>query len=136
MNDDEVLARGAYAFDLHLVCGGRAYFTVFTMQTSDGDHGREVREPSPVDRDAFAKVLLDVRQPCLVVEDDTDIEYWIRKRGWALVSLSEARDLLPTPQWLDAHECIKDPVGTYTDVALVARRVSDGEFRRESESGY
>lgn len=108
----------AYVFDLKLICGGYAYFSTFTLFEKFGSRYREIRRPSTVDVAHFQKSVKLMRTSSVVVNDPSSYKTWIYLKGWAVATESTARTLMP--QWLKAKECIKSPLGVYTDIKLVS----------------
>ena len=110
------LPKGAYVFDLHLLCGGYAYFSTLTGWNGFGDHGREFRQPVLANVANFIKALELIGQPHFLIRDQSDYEYWLAHRGWAIVSEEVARSAMP--QWLKNQLCLKSAANTFTDVNL------------------
>ncbi len=106
----------AFVFDLHLLCGGYAYFSTITLWSCDSKSGREIRVPSLRDVAAFEKALSALGRKPYLIESDSHYERWLLKRGWAVVPESIAQSIME--QWLKKQECLCSGVGTYTDIAL------------------
>lgn len=111
----------AYVFDLHLLCGGYAYFSTVTLWHATTERGRDVRAPSLTIVANFERALVALGQQGYQIESPSHFERWLLKRGWAVVPESVARSLMP--QWLNARECILDAAGTFTDTALAPEGV-------------
>jgi len=117
----DALQHSAFVFDLHLVCGGYAYYSTFTKWVSTGKHGRETRQPSTANVPLFTRALDALGRSAIVRETESDYDYSLRKRGWGVASEVVARGTMQ--QFLNRHECLKAGVGTYTDIEVAAEGV-------------
>jgi len=107
-----------YAFDLHLRCGGYAYFSTITQYVRHDDR-YERRVPSLVSHSLFGTALEKLGHPARLIRNSDEFEYWLSRRGcWGLVPIALARDLMP--QWLKAKRCLCSALGTFTDVEISA----------------
>lgn len=106
----------AFVFDLHLVCGGYAYFSTVTGWIKNDDQGREVREPDVVTVEAFQSALDALGQRAVVVDTVSRFDRWLLCRGWAVIARDAAYSLVKP--WLKKRSCVTDAIGTFTDIAL------------------
>jgi len=114
----ETKDREGYAFNLHLVCGGYAYFSTLSNWASYGEHGREVRRPRRVYVDTFRSLLIALGHCAANIVTEEDYTSWLMYRGWGIVTKAFVRKRMP--QWLQGRKCISDGVGVFTDVALAS----------------
>lgn len=122
-----------YAFDLHLRCGGFAYFSTVTDWKECREHGRELRELQLIGIPHFAEVLEVLGHHSILIRHESDYQHWLLKRGWAIAPVEVARSIMP--HWLKARLCVKSPANTYTDVEICAEgtlKQYAGRGRRES----
>jgi hypothetical protein len=101
-----------------MLCGGYAYFSTISEWTCPSEIGREIRKPSCCTVDTVANWLEELGHPAHVIQTEADYEHWTLRRGWAFVPDAIARGMMQ--QWLNDRECIKDALGTYTDVMLAS----------------
>ena len=116
VDDPEI--RPAYVFNLHLLCGGYAYFSTFSRYVAKGENGRETRVPDQVNSLVYARLLFSLEARVRWLGSDADIDYWLYRRGWAFVEPDAAHSRLH--HWLRQCECIRDPFNSYTDVAIAS----------------
>ncbi len=112
------LSDACYAFNVHLMCGGYAYFSTLTEWIDFGDSFREYRAPSMFVKDKLTSGLRALGHRPLQVNHEDDYRYWLLRGGWALAGVDAARSIMP--QWLKKRLCLKTPFKTYTDVELAA----------------
>lgn len=123
----------SYAFFLHFVGGGYAYFTTFTVFDVFGKNHREVRSPDLVRHDRFVKTLNSIDADYFTVTNPFSYENWMLGRGWALVERDFARQSMP--QWLAARECITGAAGIFVDIKVASpsalgRGISKGKRQK------
>jgi 5-methylcytosine-specific restriction endonuclease McrA len=123
-----------FMFHLNLVCGGFAYYSADTEWINSGEHGREIRKPTPVVKPDVATQRLEaLGQFAFYVDNDTSYEHWLFRRGWAFVSKSYGQSTMS--HWIGKRTCVKSPLNTYTDVQLCSERalgrLSRGQQRLE-----
>lgn len=119
----------AYVFDLHLLCGGYAYFSTITLWSCDNKDNRKIRIPSLTDVAVFEKALSALGRKAYRIESDSHLKRWLLKRGWAIVPESIAQSIMP--QWLKKQECLCSGAGTYTDISLAV----EGAKKRGAAAG-
>ena len=85
MSEDE-----AYFFDLRMLCGGYAYYLTDTIFVTFAENGREVRSSSTVSKANFQSSACLFRQRVFIISKSEDYDYWVYKRGWALVDVEFA----------------------------------------------
>jgi HNH endonuclease len=127
------LPRLGYAFNLHLVCGGYAYFSTLASWVAFGQHRREVRRPRLVFPHKFIEALATLGNEFTFINSKKDYERWLLSYGWAIVSERRVRSLMP--QWLASRECVTSGLGSYTDISIAApgvisHSVSKGKRRK------
>ena len=115
MNLDEY-PNSAFLFKLHLVCGGYAYFSTFSGWIKHNAQDREVREPDKVNFWTCVTILGSIDIKPLYVKDSSSYNYWLARRGWALLEESFAQDEMQN--WLEPRPCITDALGSYTDTTI------------------
>lgn len=116
----------SYAFDLRQVCGGYAYFSVFTMGM--GVSGRDTRRsPSGVHEARFISALAEMGQLTSIVDSRESYRDWLCVQGWAVVDEEYAREYMP--QWLGVRKCIRSPLGSYTDVSIASKKILSRSYR-------
>jgi hypothetical protein len=118
INDVSAAGGLAFVFDLHLVCGGCAYFSTYTDWRKHGNHGREIRAPRPVKTMGFYEAMAGLGLEAALLAFEWDIEDWMLRRGWAIVPMDFCRAHMP--QWLRARECIRDSTFTFTDISIAS----------------
>ena len=121
----DAIKDGVYAFDLKLLCGGYAYFSTFTAWSGFGQSCRDIRKPSPVIIKVFYDTLRELGhfknssflQRGLIIGDRERYEQWLYRKGWAFATKKFVRTHMS--QWLKQRECLRSPLGIFTDVQLV-----------------
>lgn len=133
MSSETSELRPAYLFDLHMLCGGYAYFSSFSGWRSTGEHGREKRQPEAVDSAKVAEVINHLEETALWITTESDFDYWLCRRGWAFVdpALVETR----LQHWIQVRECVRDACGSYTDIRIASKealkpQIADGRRQR------
>lgn len=124
MSNDEV-----YFFDLRMVCGGYAYYLTHTIFVTFSEKGREIRSPSTVSKVNFLGSARLFNQKVYIIDKAEDYDYWIYKRGWAVVEVEFARNKMEA--WLRSAECTKSPLGLFTDVKII----SPGALKHSTKKG-
>lgn len=105
-----------YAYRLHLMCGGYAYYSTYSQFDGFGDHHRDRRKPSLCRAQVMQDSLESFGQGYTTIADITDFDRWLFVRGWALVSQTVARELMC--HFLNTRTCLKDSCGSFTDVKI------------------
>lgn len=113
----------AYLFDLHLMCGGYAYYSTFTAWSSFGEHDREYRQPDLVKAHRAAESCEMLGQEWIFISDQSKYDFWLSFRGWALVPQDVARSIMP--QWLKKRLCLKTPANTFVDLEICSPHATD-----------
>jgi len=122
----------AYVYNLHLLAGGYAYYSTISLwENKMTKHGRDHRAPAPTIVRNFEKALGALGQHALPIRTLIDYEHWLLRRGWAIVRVPVAREVMP--QWLKAHQCVAGALGCYTAIDLVATRVTDQSANRKTK---
>ena len=116
-NDEEV-----YLFDLHLCCGGYAYFSTFTEWVRQGQKGREWRRPSVCLLPGISNRFDRLGRSFIHLRTSSAIEHWLLRGGWATVPERLAQEELQA--WLADKLCITEPLDTFSDIDLVAPSAS------------
>ncbi|VVE46084.1 hypothetical protein PSO31014_04385 [Pandoraea soli] len=119
-----------YAFDLKQVCGGYAYFSVYTHGSKPGDRGFERRIPSEVYEGQFVTALAELGQQALQVNSDESYRNWLCIHGWALVDCDYAERSIC--QWLSGRQCIKSPFGSFTDRDIASPKMLSRSYRGQA----
>lgn len=122
----------SYAIDLKQVCGGYAYFSVFTHGTTHKSPRFEWREPSIVNDTRFETALADLNLKCMTIDSSNSYQYWLGVHGWALLNVDFARSRMA--QWLKKHECTRSALGSYTDTSIASPSVLKRTLRGRSRS--
>lgn len=112
LTDDDA----GYVFDLHLMCGGYAYYSTYTGWVRWGSNGREVRRATVVKLINFTDLLTALGREARFLDGEVDYHSWLRFKGWAMVPVGMAQAVMP--QWLKARECIHSSTGTFTDTDI------------------
>jgi hypothetical protein len=107
-----------YFFDLRMVCGGYAYYATHTFFKKFTTNGREVRGPDLVNVKVFAETARLFGQDISIIRSAEKYNDWLYRGGWAIVEENMAKSNMK--QWLKSAECIKAPIGIYTDVEIVS----------------
>jgi HNH endonuclease len=122
----------AYVYDLHLLAGGYSYYSTISLwENKMTEHGRDYRAPSPTIVRNFEKALTALGQRALPIRTRIDYEHWLLRRGWAIVPVAVAWEVMP--QWLKGHQCVAGALGCYTAIDLVARGVTDQSANRKKK---
>lgn len=116
---------GVYIFDLKMLCGGYAYFSTFTAFCGYGNSSREIRKPSLVDMKRSYDALRELGhfvdesflQKNLVIGSDEQYQRWLYRKGWSFVTKQYVQ--IHMSHWLKQHECLRSPLGVFTDTQLV-----------------
>jgi len=111
--------REGYAFNLHLVCGGFAYFSTLSHWIGKGEHYRDVRRPRAVYMDGFRSLLVAFGHWPSYIDSEEAYTSWLMYRGWAVVTKPFVRKRMP--QWLNGRKCISDGLDVFTDVELASQ---------------
>jgi hypothetical protein len=101
-----------------MVCGGYAYYLTHTIFDAYSTSGRELRSADTVSGKHFAEAAKLFGQKVLVVKTPDKYTRWLYLGGWAIVTVSFARDHMQ--QWLKKAECIKASTNIFTDVEIVS----------------
>jgi len=109
---------GAYFFDLRMICGGYAYYVTHTFFSDFTTNGREVRRPDMVNVKVFAESARLFSQEISIIRSVAKYNDWLYRRGWAIVEENMAKSNMK--QWLKSAECIKAPIGIYSDAQIVS----------------
>jgi hypothetical protein len=107
-----------YVFDLKFLCGNYAYFSTFTVTGRPGKNGREFRKPSPVTINKIQSYLQLLEKRNMMITNIRELKLWLYLKGWVIVPENVACALMP--QWLKSKECIKSPLGMFTDIEIVS----------------
>ena len=104
-NSDDQLNRwnccidqGAYLFDLKMLCGGYAYFSTFTSFVRFAkfkDRRCERRSPSLVEAMKVSDDFEALSLSFTLVTEQPHYDYWLRRKGWALVGRDFSRKSMP-----------------------------------------
>jgi 5-methylcytosine-specific restriction endonuclease McrA len=131
-NDDKELDNmvaaikdGVYAFDLKMLCGGYAYFSTFTVCVGLGESHRDIRKPDLLIIGGIYNSLRDLGhfkgrsflRRDLIIGEQEQYEKWLYRKGWGFVTKEYVQNHMS--QWLRQRECLRSPVGTFTDIELV-----------------
>lgn len=123
----------AYAFEIHQVCGGYAYFSTFTLGKPSSDDRYEIRKPSEVHVENFTKALNELGQTVHFIDTENSYRTYLYLHGWALVPPSFARSHMQ--QWLKQHKCLSSALGSFTDIEIASpsalKRSYRGQAKRE-----
>lgn len=119
-----------YAIDLKQLCGGYAYFSVFTHGSARKERRYEWRQPSQIVATLFAKALGDLGLTSLRVDSEATYKAWLHTQGWALIDVEFARTNMS--QWLKAHNCVRSALGSFTDVNIASPAVLKRSLRGRS----
>jgi len=125
-----LLMSSAYAFNLHQVCGGFAYFSTYTLGSAVEDRF-EVRTPRIVDANLFEQALHELGHTARKIHTERAFEYWLQFHGWAIVELAFARSQMS--HWLQRQQCIHSPYGTFTDKAIASPKALDRTLRGKAK---
>lgn len=111
-----------FLFDIHLVCGGYAYFSTFSgfVAFKHDAHRRDVRSPVVVKTQAAVDLLSRLQINPLFVQDSNDYLLWQFRQGWALIDPGYAKDEMSG--WMTPRPCIIDSLGSFTDVNIASPR--------------
>jgi HNH endonuclease len=121
----DAIKDGVYVFDLKLLCGGYAYFSTFTLWTGFGKSYRDIRKPDLVNIKHFHEILSELGhfnnksffQKGLVIGNQEQYERWLYRKGWGFVTKEYVQ--IHMSQWLKQRECLRSPLGIFTDIELV-----------------
>jgi len=109
----------AFVFNLHLICGGYAYFSTITHGLKGMDkHGRDIRTPSPFILSHSAELLDSLGLQPFYIEDSSGYNHWLFRRGWAFVHQEFASEEMTN--WLVDRRCLSDSLGSFTDMTIAA----------------
>lgn len=110
----------AFVFNLHLICGGYAYFSTITHGLKGKDkHGRDIRTPAPVTASYGAELLSSLRLEPFYIEESSGYNHWLFRRRWAFVHHEFANEEMKS--WLSTRTCTCDSLGSFTDSKLAAQ---------------
>jgi hypothetical protein len=107
-----------YVFDLKFLCGNYAYFSTFTVTGKPGKNGREFRQPTPITINKIQSYLQLLQKRNMMITNIRELKLWLYLKGWAIIPENVANALMP--QWLKSKECIKSPLGMFTDIQIVS----------------
>ncbi len=108
---------GGFLFELKLLCGNYAYFSTITLGDKGSEKGREFRKPSLMKFSVQEKLKL-LGHPSRMITNADELKDWLYIKGWAIVPNQVAYSLMP--QWLKSKECIRSPLGIYTDIEITS----------------
>ncbi len=109
----------AFGFNLHLVCGGFAYFSTyseFAGRSSDGH--REIRKPSLIIAARILDKLKQVNAEPRYIDGEDELQFWLLHRGWGIINNAFVRSRLSN--WLKKKETIQSALRTYTDIVIAS----------------
>lgn len=119
MKTESLIGDRVYVFNLHLICGGYAYFSTLTKWAGEAEHGREVRAPSTVSAHNVVTMWFEpAGLHAALVRNESDLEYWMRRRGWALVGEVVAQGMMG--HWLQNRVCLKNASSSFTDIGIAS----------------
>ena len=116
MTSETMPFESAYVFNLHLLCGGYAYFSTYSRWDKWGDHYREFRCPREMNGYAFSISTRNLGYRPQFLRSCSDYESWATFGGWATVPVDVARSCMS--QWLKSQQCVRSSNGTFTDIAI------------------
>jgi len=105
-----------YAFCADQRSNHTFHYRSYSWWRGTKEHGREVREVSPVDRDSFTRSIRRLGWNLLVLEKDSQIPEWIDAGGWALAEKEFAERFIGP--LMACRTCVKSPLGLFLDKRL------------------
>ncbi len=109
-----------FAFELHLVCGGYAYFSAYSglVAFPDTTPKRDIRSPHVVKTASAIDLFSRLRINPLFVQNTNDYLLWQFRQGWALIDPGFAKDDMKG--WMVPRPCIVDSLGSFTDINIAS----------------
>jgi len=112
------ISSSSYAFNLHFLGAGYAYFSVYTVFERFDDNHREVRAPDLCKTDGYMASLATIGRRAQLVSDSSDYDRWMLTRGWGVISKAFVRENMS--QWLRARTCVSSATYGFIDVAVAS----------------
>ncbi len=108
-----------YVFKIDMVASGYVYFTTFTKFYKFAGKGRESRIPDSINTKTMMKALEDLGQHFCIVDNDVQMQHWLQKKGWAIVSKEYGKKNMKS--WLINRLCLKTPACTYSAIEISSK---------------
>ena len=113
------IPQSGYVFRIDIVAGGYVYFTTFTKFCKFADEGRESRTPDIIRTKTMMRALEELGQHFCFIDNDTQMQLWLAKKGWAIVSKEYCEKNMKS--WLKDRLCLKTPAETYSAIEISSK---------------